>query len=66
MTQFYTNNMKIKNFEFKARVDDLDIYENKISFTKIKTYDNTKIELIDIIDNYDNYNVVIIIMVLII
>ena len=30
MSQFYTNNMKIKNFEFKARVDSIEAYENKL------------------------------------
>lgn len=30
MTQFYTNNMKIINFEFKAKVDSIEAYENKL------------------------------------
>ena len=30
LSQFYTNNMKIKNFEFKARVDSIEVHENKL------------------------------------
>jgi len=54
---YYNSFFKIKQIKDNYIVSFfLDIYENKISFTKIKTYDNTKIELNDIIYNNDNYN----------
>jgi len=30
LTQFNSNNMKIKNFEFKAKVESIEAYENKL------------------------------------